>query len=255
MSPLAAPPTRSSSTSPELVVASSNSSSPSPEQSQRQLRNTSSASMNSERVTLSDGEHQQDSLAKRQDTLKFHSSTNLPGSEAPSSSSSSVGPSGVVLDVACCDGPVKFQRVLNDNYSSSSRFPIASSIGPPVLPPENDESENEENGRPGCEDDSKAGFFKCEFCSHSFKSQYCYKKHARRHVLPAEKDEKKRQVRLLDLNVQYYPCKICGSKFPSYYFVHKHRKLYHANADDYQQRESSVEESSSKHSSSDKKQT
>jgi hypothetical protein len=102
--------------------------------------------------------------------------------------------------------------------------------------------------------------YTCLYCNHTFKSHYCYQKHARRHINPvtidlsrlterlgtnkgiavckilgSEKDKAngsgsvRREVRLLDMNVQYYPCKTCGSKFPSYYFVHKHRKMCHAN--------------------------
>jgi hypothetical protein len=102
--------------------------------------------------------------------------------------------------------------------------------------------------------------YTCLYCNHTFKSHYCYQKHARRHINPvtidlsrlaerlgtnkgvavckilsSEKDKVngsggvRREVRLLDMNVQYYPCKTCGSKFPSYYFVHKHRKMCHAN--------------------------
>lgn len=95
--------------------------------------------------------------------------------------------------------------------------------------------------------------YNCVYCKHTFKSQYCYQKHAKRHLIPlslesstladsasiveADKDSSgptteklgsKREVKPLDMNVQYYPCKTCGSKFPSYYFVHKHRKMCHA---------------------------
>lgn len=85
--------------------------------------------------------------------------------------------------------------------------------------------------------------FTCVYCNHTFKSQYCYQKHARRHINPVTMEVKnscvneqtnssasnnKREVKLLDMNVQYYPCKTCGSKFPSYYFVHKHRKMCHS---------------------------
>lgn len=125
--------------------------------------------------------------------------------------------------------------------------------------------ENDENGRPedvtqeSTSDCGVSGNYTCSYCQHTFKSQYCYRKHARRHLLPTEaessrnqnqqlqqqqqqqqrqnhhhhqhhhQDKRRREVRLLDLNVQYYPCKICGSKFPSYYFVHKHRKMCHSN--------------------------
>lgn len=113
----------------------------------------------------------------------------------------------VILDIACCDGPVRFHRVLNQNYGKKCS---------------------------GTEDKADDGeVYTCQFCDHTFKSHYCYQKHARRHLNPVpvktSKPPKpaKREVRLLDMNVQYYPCKICGSKFPSYYFVHKHRKQCH----------------------------
>ncbi|XP_063982247.1 uncharacterized protein LOC135165152 isoform X2 [Diachasmimorpha longicaudata] len=153
----------------------------------------------------------------------------------------STSATGVVLDIACCDGPVKFHRVLNENYTT----PVGDLTTYPPAPrdhPERPESvsENDENGRPDRSSDSIGessghGCYTCEYCQHTFKSHYCYKKHARRHLLPTENetnartDGKRREVRLLDLNVQYYPCKICGSKFPSYYFVHKHKKMCHPN--------------------------
>lgn len=174
---------------------------------------------------------------------------------------SSSGVLSVVYDVACCDGPVKFHRVLNENYSSSA------SCGPSTMPQprlqrscfesENTSSENDENGGPGpvvrvprdsvesdIETATNGASYTCGYCRHTFKSQYCYRKHAKRHLLSGrannsagsrqkqEAAKNKREVRLLDLNVQYYPCKICGCKFPSYYFVHKHKKLCHANAED-----------------------
>ncbi|XP_011871459.1 PREDICTED: uncharacterized protein LOC105564008 [Vollenhovia emeryi] len=197
----------------------------------------------------------------------------------------------VVYDIACCDGPVRFHRVLNENYSS------ATSHGPhvpPTRPPRNCQltegedpsSENDENGGPattrgggqarspnndssndGSNNSNNGGCYTCDYCKHTFKSQYCYRKHAKRHLLPTRINEttagggddggggrdsrdsrdsvshgprqdaargSRREVRLLDLNVQYYPCKICGCKFPSYYFVHKHRKLCHANDEERQ---------------------
>ncbi|XP_070161151.1 uncharacterized protein [Polyergus mexicanus] len=197
--------------------------------------------------------------------------------ETAASSSSTVF--SVIYDIACCDGPVRFHRVLNENYSSAT-----SSHGAQTRPQRNCQltiesedpsSENDENGGPASEqtgdglarspnNDSSndannannGGCYTCGYCKHTFKSQYCYRKHAKRHLLPptritettsdsgdsssrqeaeaaaataAAARGNKREVRLLDLNVQYYPCKICGCKFPSYYFVHKHRKLCHAN--------------------------
>ncbi|KAJ8953633.1 hypothetical protein NQ314_007238 [Rhamnusium bicolor] len=141
----------------------------------------------------------------------------------------------VIIDIACCDGPVRFHRVINKNYG---------------LQPTSDSYHREEVNRNavlnkvmnenirdklGDENDNQSNeVFTCLYCNHTFKSQYCYQKHARRHLNPVSLEaktapkESKREVKLLDMNVQYYPCKTCGSKFPSYYFVHKHRKLCHA---------------------------
>ncbi|XP_054009366.1 uncharacterized protein LOC128892829 [Hylaeus anthracinus] len=168
--------------------------------------------------------------------------------------SSSSGVSSVVYDVACCDGPVKFHRVLNENYSNPAQ---QQRVQRSCFEPENDE-----NGRPqaarmagdpaesGTEANTGTESYTCSYCRHTFKSQYCYRKHTKRHLLPTRLNESpgnntqrqdvrraRREVRLLDLNVQYYPCKICGCKFPSYYFVHKHRKLCHANAEERQRAE------------------
>lgn len=113
----------------------------------------------------------------------------------------------VVRDIACCDGPVRFKRVLNTNYGSLSENPTQ------------DESMN----------DGKQLYI-CGFCKHTFKSHYCYRKHTRRHINPVPVKPVESESR--DMNVQYYPCKTCGSKFPSYYFVHKHRKMCHVNESD-----------------------
>lgn len=190
--------------------------------------------------------------------------------EGTASTSNGTG-TGVIYDVACCDGPVKFHRVLNENYVATSRVPTHR-IPRSDTPSEEDLEvrrfvENDENGKPestisstdppGTSDGggvnscsgALAPTYTCSYCRHTFKSHYCYRKHARRHLLPGSEggetgrlptttpspnrpDGRRREVKLLDLNVQYYPCKICGSKFPSYYFVHKHKKLCHANIEE-----------------------
>lgn len=211
-------------------------------------------------------------------------------------------PEKFIIDVASCDGPVRFQRVLNDAFG---RFPVKSAANVAPKPVEHKrahmansfhlqmarniserqaieadrtDSENSEEiivhnrsdksakgERTKCKNNCLASpkseeVYNCVYCKHTFKSQYCYQKHAKRHINPlsvesgggsksGDKSEisstksaansiatpsqslqsDKREVRPLDMNVQYYPCKTCGSKFPSYYFVHKHRKLCHAN--------------------------
>lgn len=243
----------------------------------------------------------------------------------------------VIIDVASCDGPVRFKRILNTAYghkpeACSSANPAGSSsavqertlqsvslsfhqqmaktISQQQQLHNAEESENSEtsNGSAGGgigTSGSKNGrkmqseLFVCVYCKHTFKSQYCYQKHAKRHLNPLtlqatcvpstsidkrhNPEERKmptaasilgeqpatsksqnlqnarpfftrnspslpqtnqvaasgalhntsdflrREVRPLDMNVQYYPCKTCGCKFPSYYFVHKHRKMCHAD--------------------------
>lgn len=207
----------------------------------------------------------------------------------------------VIIDVASCDGPIRFQRVLNDAYgrigriatttrvtersnenvANSFHVQMARTISERQAISATTESENSQDiivhdqpepaspetttstTTPATITNSSAlvantkseEVYSCVYCKHTFKSQYCYQKHAKRHINPLsidgelvvetididpnQKDERgskimkasKREVRPLDMNVQYYPCKTCGSKFPSYYFVHKHRKMCHANED------------------------
>lgn len=146
----------------------------------------------------------------------------------------------VVVDIACCDGPVRFHRVINNCYgltSTVTEYKIVDSneaMNKAMNANIRDKKLNQ------TDENSPSESFTCVYCNHTFKSQYCYQKHARRHINPVTLEVKncqndtgtstanKREVKLLDMNVQYYPCKTCGSKFPSYYFVHKHRKMCHA---------------------------
>lgn len=208
--------------------------------------------------------------------------------------------STTIIDIASCDGPVRFHRVLNEAYgrgvaativktpiersqqhvATSFHLQMAKTISEHVPPPHassrhSDESENSqeinvssEAANPEPPSVESAGLssvvkpsdelYSCVYCKHTFKSQYCYQKHAKRHINPltiddterivetidSDSDDRsssggggrrrsvvRREVRPLDMNVQYYPCKTCGSKFPSYYFVHKHRKLCHSTED------------------------
>lgn len=190
----------------------------------------------------------------------------------------------IIIDIASCDGPVRFRRVLNEAYGkqpipnqstnrpsertqqnlvTSFHLQMAKTINEQrQLQQQNATYEESENSQeiivndppnPSTNNKNSDEVYSCVYCKHTFKSQYCYQKHAKRHINPlsidnelvvetfdsgSEKEEKgsssggsavRREVRPLDMNVQYYPCKTCGSKFPSYYFVHKHRKLCHAN--------------------------
>ncbi|XP_017030792.1 insulinoma-associated protein 1 [Drosophila kikkawai] len=256
-----------------------------------------------------------------------------------------------IIDVASCDGPVRFRRILNTAYghkpedhhtaagggggvatggasgsagataseqhrsqqsvSYSFHQQMARAISSQQRQQQQQQLEESENsgdapqpaasnlnssrkhsntGSGGGSASTSGGsssnqeLYVCVYCKHTFKSQYCYQKHAKRHLNPLSLTttttttttggEKKllaaeppttlasleaetqivvasaastataapssiiagatgaallrREVRPLDMNVQYYPCKTCGSKFPSYYFVHKHRKMCHA---------------------------
>ncbi|XP_073828421.1 uncharacterized protein [Musca autumnalis] len=268
-------------------------------------------------------------------TLSSSSGLQVAKAPIPASQLDTSEANKVIIDVASCDGPVRFKRILNTAYghkpetcsisaagnhhhmnatpgqerslqsvSLSFHQQMAKTISQQQHLNNAEESENSEtsNGSIGAGGGSggtapKLGrkiqneIFVCVYCKHTFKSQYCYQKHAKRHlnpltlqatcVPPPEKksimDESgsasssssvvnsheqhstnlqkirpfvlrnssangpsssssssstaeflRREVRPLDMNVQYYPCKTCGCKFPSYYFVHKHRKMCHA---------------------------
>lgn len=331
-------------------------------------------------------QHQQLPQKKYQQSSKITACKKQQSNDSGVHGTTNSSNSKVIIDVACCDGPVRFHRVLNDNYgltlddilAGDSPEGNSSRHNPPLEPPlqnnqelgtvshihkptasntslshpqtelkeetkingnadqrlmstevsnEHTKSETEQNTIPKqqsvmnlseCDDGEAEGtatnsedkniisntselqatdrnnsikeassaanlsdgntssssasvtservggsletVYTCLYCNHTFKSHYCYQKHARRHINPvtidvsrlaerlgtnkgvdvckvvgSEKDKAngsggvRREVRLLDMNVQYYPCKTCGSKFPSYYFVHKHRKMCHAN--------------------------
>lgn len=207
----------------------------------------------------------------------------------------------VVVDIASCDGPVRFRRVLNEAYEHN-KHPASSSA---IIQTENEQNNlkyhansasfhqqmvrniNEQynkqkstnSGEESENSQHSLEIYTCVYCNHTFKSKYCYQKHAKRHINPlnplgrcrtddcesSEGETVKQQqiavkrdtIKPLDMNVQYYPCKICGCKFPSYYFVHKHRKLCHpeveadANGNLIQNANSSLSNSSSQNQQSD----
>lgn len=185
----------------------------------------------------------------------------------------------VIIDIASCDGPVRFRRVLNEAYDINKNLPsfegndsksdlkssfknssaksfhqqMARNINEQYLQnlSSNVNSEESENSQHSA-NLSNSEIYTCVYCKHTFKSQYCYQKHAKRHLNPLnmknakcsetpseneylkiklneeiQKISKRDSIKPLDMNVQYYPCKTCGCKFPSYYFVHKHRKICH----------------------------
>lgn len=188
----------------------------------------------------------------------------------PSASSES---DKVVIDIASCDGPVRFRRVLNEAYEQNKKQIISPTSSSEIT---NDlkyhqsnvlsfhqqmvrnineqyskqKSLSSQNSEESENSQHSGELYTCVYCNHTFKSKYCYQKHAKRHINPLNSVGKFRDdcessdgdvkkcaseiasnkrdcIKPLDMNVQYYPCKTCGCKFPSYYFVHKHRKLCH----------------------------
>lgn len=173
----------------------------------------------------------------------------------------------VIIDIASCDGPVRFRRILNEAYELNKKAPpVAAEAGAEgKYQPSNALSFHQQMVRNINEQYSKQKsissqnseesensqlsneLYTCVYCNHTFKSKYCYQKHAKRHINPlatsgklredcessdgdvkkSSSEMKRDSIKPLDMNVQYYPCKTCGCKFPSYYFVHKHRKLCH----------------------------
>lgn len=202
-------------------------------------------------------------------------SIKIPSSPAVIVSKSTVDANNdkVVIDIASCDGPVRFKRVLNDAFeqkklkaaapqSNESQLPASSEVKfhssvafhEQMVRNINEQykktfqnSEESENSQHSID------IYTCVYCNHTFKSKYCYQKHAKRHINPLnplgrcridaadcessdgeykkQQTQKRDSIKPLDMNVQYYPCKYCGCKFPSYYFVHKHRKLCHPEVD------------------------
>lgn len=145
-----------------------------------------------------------------------------------------------IIDIANCDGPVRFKKILNTAFNAAKVKKISEYTSNSI--------DNFANITKDKDNQNINHSNKCVHCNQIFKSKYCYQKHKMRHlnneaaknVIVKDQKQKsyairrkvrhcKRDVKPLDMNVQYYPCKTCGVKFPSYYFVHKHRKLCHSD--------------------------
>ncbi|XP_059608495.1 uncharacterized protein LOC132256226 [Phlebotomus argentipes] len=169
--------------------------------------------------------------------------TNSPQGDDSTTKSDNPNSSRAIVDIASCDGPVRFRRVLNlaiftDSSSSSPRRDSEESQEMPIFR----RTAPKKPSKPTATSQQNSEIFSCLHCKHTFRSQYCYLKHAKRHLYPPETTSQPQSPHQLpsvspkapeestqSTNVQYYPCKICGCKFPSYYFVHKHRKMCHRN--------------------------
>ncbi|XP_063697072.1 uncharacterized protein LOC134828053 [Culicoides brevitarsis] len=155
-----------------------------------------------------------------------------------------------IIDIANCDGPIKFTKILNTAYNidklRQQKTCIINVYKTGEFVTQTKDNTIKSSSRSS---HKKISLKKCIYCNQQFKSNYCLQKHIMRHInnvdaskisgLNAQEQNHglikkrsrhcKRSVKPLDMNVQYYPCKTCGVKFPSYYFVHKHRKLCHSD--------------------------
>ncbi|TRY70066.1 hypothetical protein TCAL_15025 [Tigriopus californicus] len=215
-------------------------------------------------VDVGNSQDEKENLAHASSTLSTRSKAVLANKE-------------LTWDIAACDGPIRFKRILNplavDYLIGDLKEEIEATdeaCHPHATP--------EQESKPGASKpttSTAANIYKCVFCSHVFKSYYCYQKHKRRHLNPLTVGYQKisnsqsgnvnnkhnfislraqnttnqggQSPIIKDINVQFFPCKICGSKFPSYYFVHKHKKLWHDNNGNNNEEEEEEEEDHHRH--------
>lgn len=126
----------------------------------------------------------------------------------------SVASPSVILDVACCDGPIKFRKVINKYYDPKKII----------------------NNVPKDQPNTQISIA-CQGCKHVFKNYHKFKKYSggsntSQNTEPSSAAVESKCKKKTETNLQCYTCKTCGSKFPSYYFVHKHRKLHHSETRD-----------------------
>ena len=98
------------------------------------------------------------------------------------------------LDIAACDGPVRFHRILNpvladsdDNArgeSSNTEDDMDTQVDVVSDGDVTDNNVGKTFIMPNKSDTSSGATYKCVFCNHIFKSHYCYQKHKRRHLNP-----------------------------------------------------------------------
>lgn len=120
-----------------------------------------------------------------------------------------------VIDVACCDGPVHFERVSNPNFAVTVEHNV--DVGPFPLQtaarfnnnnmersqqdgsseellqvdspdPMTPTSSSNNNTITTTTSTSSAKTYLCIYCNQSFKSLFCYQKHKKRHLNPVSVD-------------------------------------------------------------------
>jgi hypothetical protein len=99
----------------------------------------------------------------------------------------------VIIDIACCDGPVRFHRVVNKNYGQQQHSENVYEMQEVNKNAAMNKVMNESIRGQQMSDENQGGnseMFTCLYCNHTFKSQYCYQKHARRHLNPVSLDAK-----------------------------------------------------------------
>lgn len=125
----------------------------------------------------------------------------------------------VVLDIACCDGPIKFHRVTNQFYNPEKAMTTSAKedVTASTCHKCNQAFSNELGQR--------FSLSRCQFSNASATNRQTDPSIP---SIDSNADTKKKVE-----NLQCYSCKTCGSKFPSYYFVHKHRKLHHQDTKEF----------------------
>jgi hypothetical protein len=86
----------------------------------------------------------------------------------------------VIIDIACCDGPVRFHRVVNKNYGQQQHSENVYEMQEVNKNAAMNKVMNESIRGQQMSDENQGGnseMFTCLYCNHTFKSQYCYQKH------------------------------------------------------------------------------